>query len=80
MYHRCVVWGHEKILPKSERVLRYLSLKDSVAVGSNRLPRIPMTLGRIMIPLSTEITLVGERTDEKCPREQSKKFNWLSGG
>lgn len=61
-------------------MLRYLSLKDYVTVRSNRLPRIPMTLGRIMIPLSTEITLVGERTDEKCPQEQRKKFNWLSRG
>lgn len=63
--------GYRKAVPESlcECVLRHLSLKDFVTVRSNRLRRIPMTLGRIMIPLSAEITLVGKRTGEKCPQE-----------
>lgn len=60
-----------KVVPESicECVLRCLGLKDFVTVRNNRLLRIPMTLGRIMIPFSAEITLVGERTREKCPQE-----------
>lgn len=52
-----------------ECALRYLSLKDFVTVRSQRLLRLPMTLGRIMSLFSAEITLVGERTGEKCLEE-----------
>lgn len=52
----------------------------NLSLSEARLLRIPMTLGRIMIPLSAEITLVGERMDEKCPQEWRKELDWLSRG
>lgn len=66
MGHVPITGGPESLC---ERVLRALGLKDFVTVSISRLPRIPMTPGRIMIPLSAEITLVGERTGEKCPQQ-----------
>lgn len=67
----CIVdmwYGYRKVVFEffCECVFRYLSLKDFVIVRSNRLRRIFMILGRIMISFSVEIILVGKRMGEKC--------------